>query len=243
MRRWVVLALIAVSGCGGDGSKSGGAVDPASLDACLAWSNGVCRLAFLCVDTPARDAVFLGRYGADTDACFNKLMARCQANQSGDVFGPSCGPGKVVNQAALQICQDDLDTLLCTDWTASQAGNCLGICGGSSGNPGTGGGMGGAAGGGGGGAGGGGGSGSVSNPADYCLTGGYLTCDRGVACDPSTGPVDGCRAFFELLCPGATCSSTFNQQAAASCIAALQTASCDVILNGPNPAVCDTVCP
>ena len=55
MRRWVVLSLIAVSGCG-DGSKSGGAVDPASLDACLAWSNGVCRLAFLCVDTPDRDA-------------------------------------------------------------------------------------------------------------------------------------------------------------------------------------------
>jgi len=229
MRRWVLLALVSVFGCGG--SKGGGAVDPASLDACLAWSNGVCRLAFLCVDAAAQDAAFQARYGADTDACFNKLMARCQSNQSGDVFGPSCGPGKVVNQAALQTCQDDLDSLLCTEWTASPAGNCAGICGAPSGNPDGGGGADG-------------GGGSVTTPVAFCVTSGYVTCERGVVCDPASGiTVEYCKSFIDQLCSAATCTSAFNQQAAASCVAALRTASCDVILNGPNPAVCDTVCP
>jgi hypothetical protein len=238
MRRLAWLALIAVSGCGG-GSKSGGAVDPGALDACLAWSNGVCRLAFLCVDATAQDATFKARYGADMDACFMKLMARCQSNQSGDVFGPSCGPGKVVNQTALQTCKDDLQTLSCVDWTPSPAGNCAAICGASSGNPDAGGNPDG-----GGGMDGGGGGGSVATVVDYCVTSGNVTCERGVACDPMSGvTLDYCKALIAQVCPTAACTSTYNAQAAASCVAALQSASCDVIVNGPNPPVCDTVCP
>jgi hypothetical protein len=62
-----LTALVILAGCGGG---SGGQVDPASEDACLRWANGVCRLAYLCVDTAARDAAFFALYGPDSDNCF-----------------------------------------------------------------------------------------------------------------------------------------------------------------------------
>jgi len=45
------------------GGAGNGQVDPASLDFCLAWANGVCRLAYLCVDTASQDVAFHERYG------------------------------------------------------------------------------------------------------------------------------------------------------------------------------------
>src|SRR5437763_10322637 len=111
MRRLMVVCLVAMAGCGG--SSGGGKVDPGALDACLAWTNGVCRLAFLCIDPSAQDAAFQARYGTTMDACLDKLLARCQSNQTGQTFGPSCGPGKVVDQTAAQACQDRLETLSC----------------------------------------------------------------------------------------------------------------------------------
>jgi hypothetical protein len=126
MRKAKLMMLAILAGCGGG---SGGQVDPASEDACLRWANGVCRLAYLCVDSAARDAAFLALYGPDSDNCFQGLLGRCTSNQSvGNAFGPSCGPGKTVNQSALQTCDDNLMSLSCVDWGAAPAGGCEGIC-------------------------------------------------------------------------------------------------------------------
>ena len=38
-----LVSLMMVASCGGGSSAP---VDPASLDACLAWANGVCRMAY-----------------------------------------------------------------------------------------------------------------------------------------------------------------------------------------------------
>ena len=132
MRRLALLGFVAFLGCGSSGG-GGGAVDPGALDACLAWANGVCRLAYLCVDPANQDAAFHARYGSSDQTCFDALMKRCQSNQTGSgAFGPSCGPGKVVNQSAVTTCQGTLDSLACTDWTAMPSGGCEGICGASS---------------------------------------------------------------------------------------------------------------
>src|SRR5262245_48540621 len=128
MRRMALLALVAIGGCGGG---KGGMVDPGALDACLVWTNGICDYAFTCVDASAQDAAFKARYGTSKDNCLDKMLARCQSNQTGDVFGPSCGPGKVVNQTAVEACRDAFIGLACVDWMPAPTQGCESICGAS----------------------------------------------------------------------------------------------------------------
>ena len=220
MRKIVLAGLIAVAGCGGKNDGSG-TVDPASQSACLDWANGVCRLAYLCVDEASRNADFQSRFGADMEACWMGLLNRCLSNQSASsAFGPSCGPGKVVNQSAVTACRDDLDTLLCADWLVNQAGNCSNLCtmatstpdGGTSGPDG----------------------GGASTEAEYCLLTTALLCDRFGECDPASlvplGGVAGCKAFFVDLCgePG-LCPGGFNPSPVPACLNEIRAASCAVI--------------
>jgi hypothetical protein len=113
--------------CGG-GSGSG-PTDPAASDFCLAYANGICRLAYICVDAADQDAAFHARYGASMDTCWMSINKLCASNQTGsNTFGPSCGAGKTLDQAASQTCIDDLFSMSCVDWKAAPAGGCEGVC-------------------------------------------------------------------------------------------------------------------
>lgn len=128
MRKLILAGLAMFLACGG--GSGGGPVDPAARDFCLEYSNGVCRLAYICVDAAAQDAAFHARYGASMDTCWMAINKLCVSNQTGsNTFGPSCGPGKTVNQASATTCNDDLFSTSCVDWTTAQAGaGCEEVC-------------------------------------------------------------------------------------------------------------------
>jgi len=222
------LALAIFAGCGG----GGGQVDPASQDACLLWANGVCRLAYLCVDTSSRDAAFQARYGPDSDNCFQGLLGRCTSNQpADDSFGPSCGPGKMVSQTALQSCENNLLGLSCADWQGSTAGGCENICVQAVKDA---------------------GSGPAMTLADFCVGFVNLACDHSFACDPSQaaseyGSVSACKASLTSVCrsdPSALCPTGFDGSFAATCLAEYGTAvSCTILSVGASQIPsCDKTC-
>lgn len=245
MRKFVFASVVIALGCGGGSTKNEGtgAVDPNSLDFCLQWANGVCRLAYLCTDATSQDAAFHARFGASQDTCWEGLEKLCTSNQSGSqAFGPSCGPGKVVNTGAAQTCTDNLDTQSCATWQAAPAGACDAVCGAASHTGGSG-----AGGAGNGGTGATGGTGSVATPAAYCVTSGNLTCDRGFECDPDGGTalfgnLAGCKEYVaSSLCAATPCASSFDAALASSCIAATKAATCEQLL-AARPAVCTSAC-
>ena len=237
MRKPVFVFLMLVFGCGGGSSAP---VDPASLDACLAWANGVCRLAYLCVDSASQDAAFHAQYGSSNDTCWEGLAKRCQTNQPpSSAFGPSCGPGKTVNQTALTLCQDDLQSMACTEWQAMPAGNCQSICGGGSSSPDAGakkdtGSSG----------------GSVATQAEFCSASGNLSCDRSFECDPTGSSslftnVADCKSFIGAVCASSGssfCPGGYSSSLAATCLADVRAASCTVVLGDTSPASCDSAC-
>ena len=232
MRKLVLVPLLLAAGCGG-GSASG-TVDPASEDFCLHWANAVCRLAYLCVDATSQDAAFRALYGTGTDTCWSGLEKRCTTNQTGSqAFGPSCGPGKKVNQTASQTCTDTLDTQSCVDWTAAPSGGCDSVCGAAATSDAgvatdT-------------------SSGSLATPSDFCSTDWNLTCDRLFECDAASsastfGNLAGCKALTPSLCTGNPCPNGYSQANATACIAATKAASCQDLLNSATPTVCTSAC-
>jgi hypothetical protein len=238
MRKCVVVSWMVLLGCGGGSSSA--PVDPASLDACLAWANGVCRLAYLCVDTAAQDAAFHARYGTGTDTCWEGLAKRCESNQAASgAFGPSCGPGKTVNQAALTLCQDDLESMTCADWTAAPAGGCESICGVTSSSPDAGTKKDTGA-----------GSGSVATQTEFCSSYGNLVCDRGFECDPAGsadtfGNIDGCRGLVTYACTSSGssyCPGGYSSSLASACLADVRAASCTTVLGETAPPNCTSAC-
>jgi len=229
--------LMMVVACGGGSSAP---VDPASLDACLAWANGVCRMAYVCVDTAGQDAAFHALYGTGSDTCWEGLSKRCQSNQpTSSAFGPSCGPGKTVNQATLTLCQDNLDGMACADWTAAPAGGCEGICSAPSSGPDAGSKKDGGTGG-----------GSVATAQAFCGTYGNLVCDRGFECDPagaasSFGTIDGCKGLITYSCASSGsdyCPGGYSSSLAATCLADVRAASCTAIINDAPPSSCTNAC-
>jgi hypothetical protein len=253
MRKLALATMIVILGCGSSSKKDAGPVDPDSLDFCINYGNGICRLAYLCTDASAQDAAFHARYGASMDNCWEGIQKVCTSNQSGSsAFGPSCGPGKTVNDAAAMVCSDSLQSATCTEWMAAPSGAaCQTVC--STATTGTGGssnGTGGAGTGTGGtstGTGGSGtGTGSVATPVAFCNTGGNLQCERAFECDPTGsastfGNLAGCKALFQATCPDATCPVSFSATLAASCVAAMKAATCQELM-GATPTVCDAAC-
>jgi hypothetical protein len=248
MRTLALAAAMSMTGCGGGSSNNNGtgAVDPASLDFCIHWANGVCRLAYLCVDASSQDATFHARYGTGMDSCWQGLQKLCTSNQTGaQTFGPSCGPGKVVNQALSMACTDDLDSQSCNTWMSAQAGNCGGVCasgtsvqdggaaldaplGNDVGSPS--------------------GTGSVATATAFCNTEGSLNCDRAFECEPAKaastfGNIAGCKNLLASLCAsGDPCPSGFDPNLASACVAATKAATCQELMGTP-PAVCTSACP
>jgi hypothetical protein len=207
-------------------------------DFCLQWANGVCRLAYLCVDAAAQDAAFHARYGTSTDNCWQGLEKLCTSNQT--TFGPSCGPGKMVNQAAATTCTDRVDTQSCVDWMATPAGGCENVCGaavtqdaGSGSDTGAGSDA---------------ASGSLATATQFCNTEGALTCDRSFECDSAGsamafGNLAGCKGAIAALCSsGDPCPNGYNQTLASGCVAATRAATCQELM-GPTPTVCTSACP
>jgi hypothetical protein len=248
MRNLVFASVTMILGCGGAGatSSNAGPVDPAALDFCLAWANGVCRLAYLCVDTAAQDAAFRTRYGTGMDNCWQGLQKLCTSNQTGSqTFGPSCGPGKTVNQSSSKTCTDSLSSQSCVTWRAAQAGGCEDVCGaagqadagsgsdaqagadtGAESDSAT---------------------GSVATATDYCNTEGNLACDRSFECDSAGaaaqfGNLAGCKAFISSRCGlGNACPNGYNQSLGTACVAATRAATCQDLMK-PRPAVCAMAC-
>jgi hypothetical protein len=127
VRRSLLLSLLGLTvlvACGGGPARND---DPAVLDACLEWSNEVCHLAAACVEPADWDSGIRARFGSSADDCYVKLLNRCQTNQTSNPFGPSCGPGKVVDQAALDACVFDVYNVLCNTWTPD-VGDCQDVC-------------------------------------------------------------------------------------------------------------------
>jgi hypothetical protein len=122
MRRLLLAALL-VNACGGGEP----APDQDAVSACLEWSYEVCRLARACVLPPDRDDEIRARFGETADDCDAKLAKLCRTNQTGDVFGPSCGPGKVVDHNALDACVSDIYNVPCSAWTPD-VGDCRDVC-------------------------------------------------------------------------------------------------------------------
>jgi len=227
MRKPGILVLVIVAGCDGGG---GGGVDPASEDACLLWANGVCRLAYLCVDTAARDAAFLALFGPDSDNCFQGLLDRCTSNQpAGDAFGPSCGPGKTVNQSAVQTCEDNLMSLSCVDWVTTPSGGCDSMCTGTIKDA---------------------GGGSAMTLDEFCRAFGSLACDRHFECDPigsatDYGDLATCKSGFASQCASGSsvCPAGFDGSFAATCLAEYKTATCGIVFTGAaDIPSCDSTC-
>lgn len=249
MSKLFFTSLVLTLSCGGSKADAGKVSDE-SLDFCLQWANGVCRLAYLCTDEAAQDAAFHSRFGASQDDCWEGLEKRCTSNQSGNsAFGPSCGPGKTVNSAAAQTCNDSIDTQACTTWSAAPAGPCESVC--DAASSGTGGASGTGGGSGSGGAsstGGTSGAGAVDTPAAYCLTSGNLTCERGFECDPTGGTsvfgnIAGCKEFVAVSCASGTpCPNGFNATLASSCLTATKAITCQEFVTGAAPAVCSSAC-
>jgi hypothetical protein len=221
-----LLALVFLAGCGG----GNGPVDPASEDACLLWANGICRLAYLCVDTASQDAAFLAMFGPDFDNCFQGLLKRCTSNQPAtDSFGPSCGPGKTVNQTALRACDNDLMSLSCVDWTNARAGGCESICAAAGKDA---------------------GAGSAMPSAEFCGAFGSLGCERHFECDATRsanayGDLPSCKSLFAGQCTGgnALCANGFDGSYAATCLAEYKTASCALVFAGASQlASCNSTC-
>jgi hypothetical protein len=249
MKKLFLVAMATSIGCGGGSSSNGGngPVDPASLDFCLQWANEVCRLAYLCVDSASQDDAFHARFGSSMDNCWQGIEKLCTSNQTGaQTFGPSCGPGKTVNQASSTACTDNLASELCGDWKAAPAGQCEAVCGaatvpsdagshsdatsttetGPAQDP---------------------SSGSVATATAYCTTAGNLDCDRSFECDPGGsatqfGNVAGCKGLISSLCnSGDPCPNGYDPTLGASCVAATKAATCQQLM-GPAPAVCMSAC-
>jgi hypothetical protein len=253
---WLLLGL----GCSGGGGsdKGNAAVDPAAQDFCIDWSNGVCRLAYLCVDAGAQDAAFHARYGASQDKCFDTVQKLCTSNQSGSqAFGPSCGPGKKVNSTAASLCTQNLEIETCTEWMAAPDGACGSACS-SVGNVGSGGASGNVAGAGnavgsvagaGNAVGAGGGAtnpGGMSATMQFCAMETSVQCDRIFECDPTDamavfGTVEACKTATAAQCASRDCPNGIDSAKAAGCLEATKTATCDQLM-GPAPEVCTSIC-
>jgi hypothetical protein len=268
VRKLLITSVAIVLGCssGNGGTKDAGPVDPAALGFCLHWANGVCRLAYLCTDAGSEDAAFHDRYGQSQENCWEGIEKLCTGNQSSSPFGPTCGPGKVVNAASAQACADDLDTESCIAWKAAPAGACESVCGATSSLPaggagGAGGaatgmggaatGMGGAATGIGAGAGGlgaaGASNGTLATPDAYCNASLPLACERAFECSPAAaamrfGDLAMCKATVATFCSlGDFCPNGYGPDLAASCLAARKAATCQDLM-GPAPMVCTSAC-
>ena len=265
MRSFYLAGVALLLGCSSD--KGSAAVDPASEDFCLKWANDVCRLAYLCVDTGAQDAAFHSRYGASQDDCWQSVEKHCTSNQSGSqAFGPSCGPGKQVNDALANACTDGLESESCTVWTAAPAGPCGSVCsntgntgGAASGTAGTG--AAGLAAGGSSAAGAGGvstgGSGTsmggsststgpVTTSRQFCDVEQSVQCDRIFECQPQIaallGTLADCKAAAASDCAsGEFCPGGYDASKGASCVTATKNATCDQLLGNP-PEACTAAC-
>jgi hypothetical protein len=119
MRR-LVLAVLLLTACSSDAAP-----DPEAVSACLQWSYEVCRLVRACVLPPDWDAEIQARFGETADDCDAKLGKSCRTNDN--TFGPRCGPGKVVDQAALQTCIMGIYNVSCSAWTPD-VGDCPDVC-------------------------------------------------------------------------------------------------------------------
>jgi len=253
-----VVSLLAL-GCSSSSDQGNAAVDPASQDFCLEWANGVCRLAYLCVDASAQDAAFHARYGNSKDGCWQSVEKFCTSNQTGsNTFGPSCGPGKKVNQELASACSLSLDAETCELWQAAPAGACTAVCStpvqvtgaggagaGGSGNvitAGT-------------------GAGGSSNPSagsgntstgslptakDFCLAEESVQCDRVFECAPEQasqlGTLADCKASSAADCAsGELCANGYDAAKAARCVAATKAATCEQLMGNP-PSDCLTAC-
>ncbi|HEY0469488.1 MAG TPA: hypothetical protein VGC79_35105 [Polyangiaceae bacterium] len=248
MRTFILTSVVLALGCSSSGSDKSGtaAVDPAAEDFCLHWANGVCRLAYQCVDPGAQDAAFHSRYGASQEDCWQSVEKYCTSNQTGSgSFGPSCGPGKKVNDALSSACTDGLEAESCSAWTALPAGPCDTVCSSASNTGGAGG-----AGSGGAGPGSGGGSantGSLATAADFCLAEESVQCERAFECQPTAaaavyGTVAGCKAAVASECAsGGFCTGGYDASKAAGCVAAAKTATCAQLM-GDAPEVCTSAC-
>lgn len=265
MRSFYLFGVVLLLGCSSD--KGSAAVDPASEDFCLKWANDVCRLAYLCVDAGAQDAAFHSRYGASQDDCWQSVEKHCTSNQSGSsAFGPSCGPGKKVNDALANACTDGLESESCALWTPAPAGPCESVCSttgntGSAGGPATGSGGTGAGGSGAGGSGGvhtsTGGSGTsagasntstgpVTTSRQFCDVEQSLQCDRIFECEPQLaallGTLADCKAAAASDCAnGEYCPGGYDATKGPGCVTATKTATC-AQLEGDPPEICTSAC-
>jgi hypothetical protein len=257
MRKFYAACVVLALGCSSSGSNPGnGAVDPASLDFCLEWANGVCRLAYLCVDAGAQDSAFHSRYGSSKDDCWQSVEKYCTSNQTGSqTFGPSCGAGKEVNDDLASACTESLETATCADWTAAPAGTCGSVCnvarnGGAGGSPGAGGsGSGGTGTGAAGMSSGGSGAstGSLSTPSEFCIAAQSATCDRIFECNAAAaaalfGTVADCKTTTTAECTTRDlCLGGYDATKAAGCMSELKGQTCQQ-LQGEVPAVCSEAC-
>jgi hypothetical protein len=251
MRKLYLAGVVFGLACSSSGGSSNGtaAVDPAALDFCIQFGNEECRLAYLCVDSGSQDAAFHARFGkSQDDDCWQTVQKRCTSNQTGsDSFGPSCGPGKIVNPDSASACTDSLASESCADWTAAPAGACAAVCSTAANTGGTGG-TGASTGGTGASMGGTGGNPvSLTTDTDFCNAEQSVECDRVFECFATEaaaqfGNLAGCNAFAVSSCAASEpCPAGYDAIQAAGCLAATKTATC-AQLTGDPPAVCTSAC-
>lgn len=240
-------------GCSSSSDKGSATVDPAAEDFCLQWANDVCRLAYLCVDASAQDAAFHSRYGASKESCWEGLEPRCKSNQSGSsAFGPSCGPGKKVNDDLASACTQSLELETCAVWMVAPAGACDLACtavsaGGGAGNAGGFGNVGGFtnAGGAGNSTSVGGGAASVSTSRQFCEAAQSALCDRIFECKPTEaaqlGTLADCKAGVTQDCASFEfCPTGYDATKGSSCLATIKSAICTELMT--KPQVCKDAC-
>jgi hypothetical protein len=253
MRKFDLAVVVLALGCSSASDKGSAAVDPASEDFCLKWANAVCRMAYQCVDAGAQDAAFHSRYGATKDACWQSLEPRCTSNQSGgQAFGPSCGPGKKVNDTLADVCTDALDIESCVSWNVAPAGPCSAVCDaagtvGGAGGPGSGNAGSGNAGSGNAGTGGIGGSststGAVTTSRQFCDLEQSLLCDRIFECQPEAagllGTLASCKSAAAADCAtsGEFCPGGYDATKGAQCVTLVKTSTCDQLMSEPEACV------
>jgi len=259
MLKLCLAGVVLLLGCSSD-KGSAAPVDPASEDFCLHWANAVCRLAHQCVDAGAQDAAFHARYGANMGDCWQSIEPLCTSNQSGSqTFGPSCGPGKKVNDALANACTDALESESCALWTATPDGPCDSVCStssnpgaaggpstGTGGSGGTGSGVGGSGGVSTGSAGSGTSTGPVTTSLQFCNVFQSLQCDRLFECEPGVAMLGitlaSCKTAATNDCASSEpCPGGYDAAKGAGCVTAAKNATCDELTGDP-PEICTSAC-